>query len=103
MVKYIQNLDKVLSDLERAKVTIFGAKSQFCRADIKIVGYNYDANGRHMEILKVLKILHRPKYTDMISVGAFLGACIYYQIWIKNVAQFASLICHQFKKNTSFV
>lgn len=29
MVKHIQNLDKVLADLEQAGVTIAGAKSQF--------------------------------------------------------------------------
>lgn len=28
--EYIQNLDKVLIDLERAGITITGAKSQFC-------------------------------------------------------------------------
>ena len=57
MVEYIQNLDKVLADLERAGVTIAGAKSQFCRAGIKIVGYICDANGRHLDTSKILKIL----------------------------------------------
>lgn len=32
-----QNLDKALADLERAGVTIAGAKSHFCRAGNKIV------------------------------------------------------------------
>ena len=30
ILEYIQNLDKVLADLERAGVTIARAKSQFC-------------------------------------------------------------------------
>ena len=37
--EYIQNLNKVLANLERAEVTIVGAKSRFCHASIKIVGY----------------------------------------------------------------
>ncbi len=56
LVEYIQNLDKVLADLERAGVTIAGAKSQFFRAGIKIVGYICDANGRHLDTSKILKI-----------------------------------------------
>ena len=57
MVEHIQNLDTVLAELERAGVTIARAKSQFCRVGIKIVGYICDANGRHPDTSKVLKIL----------------------------------------------
>ena len=39
----------------RAVVIIAGAKSQFCQAGIKIVGYICDANGRHPDTFKVLK------------------------------------------------
>ncbi len=56
-LEHIQNLDKVLADLERAGVTIAGAKSQFCQAGFKIVGHICDADGRHPDTSKVLKIL----------------------------------------------
>ena len=46
--EHIQNLDKVLADLEQAGITIAKAKSQFCQARLKIVGYICDANGRHL-------------------------------------------------------
>ena len=78
VVEHIQNLDKVLADLERAGVTIAGAKSQFCRAGIKIVGYICDANGRHPDTSKVLKILDWPECTDTTSARAFIGVCVYY-------------------------
>ena len=57
VVEHIQNLDKVLADLEQAKVTIAGAISQFCQAGIKIIGYICNADGCHPDISKVLKIL----------------------------------------------
>lgn len=42
ILEHIQNLDKVLADLERVEVIITGGKSHFCRADIKIMGYICD-------------------------------------------------------------
>ena len=85
VVEHIQNLDKVLADLERAGVTIAGAKSQFCRAGIKIVRYICDADGRHPDTSKVLKILDWPKYIDTTLACVFMGV-------IKNFAQIASPI-----------
>ena len=78
--EHIQNLDKVLADLEPAGITIARAKSQFCQAGLKIMDYICDANGRHSDILKVLKILDWPECIDVISTRAFMGVCVYYRI-----------------------
>ncbi len=102
MVEHIQNLDKVLADLERAGVTIARAESQFCRASIKIVEYICDANSRHPDTSKVLKILDWPRCTDTTSARAFMGVCVYYQIWIKTFAQVAFNIYYPFQKNIPF-
>ena len=80
MVKHIQNLDKILADLEQAGVTIAGAKSQFCQADINIIGYICDTDSRHPNTSKVLKILDWPECTNITSARAFLGVCVYYRI-----------------------
>ena len=78
--EHIQNLGKVLADLERAGVTIAGAKSQFCQAGLKIVGYICDADGRHPDTSKVLKILDWPECTDDTFARMFMGVCVYYRI-----------------------
>lgn len=78
VVEYIQNLDKVLADLERVKVTIFKAKSQFCWAGIKIIRYIYDKNSRHLDISKVLNIFDWSECTNTILAQAFLGIYVYY-------------------------
>ena len=102
ILEHIQNLDAVLADLERAGVTISGAKSQFCRAGIKIVGFICDANGRHPDTAKVLKIIDWPACTDITTARAFMGVCVYYRIWIENFALIATPIYHLFKKNVPF-
>ncbi len=80
VVEHIQNLDKVLADLDRAWITIAGAKSQFCRVGINIVGYICDADDRHPNTSKVVKILDCPGCTDITSARAFIGVCVYYRI-----------------------
>ncbi len=67
ILEYIQNLDAVLGDLERTGVTISGAKSQFCRAGVKIVEFICDANRRHPDTSKVLKIIDWPACTDILT------------------------------------
>ena len=76
----IQNLDKVLANLKRANITIVGAISQLCQAGLKIICYICDVEGCHLNNSKVLKILDRPKYTDVTSVCAFIEVCVYYRI-----------------------
>ncbi len=100
--KHIRNLDKVLADLKRAGVTIARAKSQFCHTSIKIIEYICDADGNYPNTSKVLKIFDWPECTDVTSARAFMGVYVYYQIWINNFAQVASLIYHLFNKNISF-
>ena len=99
----IKNLDKVLPDLEPVGFTIAEAKSQFCRADLKIVGYICDADGRHSDTFKFLKILAWPECTKVTPARKFMRVCAYYRIWIKDFAQVASLIYHLFKKNIPLV
>ena len=56
ILKYIQWLNRILADLERANCIISGAKSQFCMINIKIVGFICDAKKRHPDTVKIIKI-----------------------------------------------
>jgi hypothetical protein len=58
IIKYIQNLNAVLADLERAEATISVKKLKFCITKLKIVKYAYNTNNRHPDSLKILKILN---------------------------------------------
>lgn len=80
MFKYIQNLDKVLVDLKRTRVTIARTNSQFCYTSIKIVGFICDANECYSDISKILKMFDWLEYTDVILACAFIGVGVYYRI-----------------------
>lgn len=77
-MEYIQNLDKILVDLEQASVIIARAKSQFSQANLKIVGYIYDTDGSHLNISKVQKIFDWPEYINVTSACKFTGVYVYY-------------------------
>lgn len=47
---------------------------------IKIVEYICDAEGRHPDYAKVIKILDWPEPADITGARAFLGVCVYYLI-----------------------
>ena len=56
MFKYLQNLNKALKRIKRAKAFI-RPKLQFCYNSISIVGFVYGFRGRSLAIAKVSKIL----------------------------------------------
>ena len=56
VLEYLQNLDRVLTNIERSRATISVKKLMFYQADLKIIGYVCDANGRYPKISKIIKI-----------------------------------------------
>jgi hypothetical protein len=55
--KYLQNLNKALKQIKRAKAFI-KLKSQFCYNSISIISFIYSFKGRSLTIAKVNKILN---------------------------------------------
>ena len=47
----------MLADLERASLTIYGEKSEFCVRGVKIVGFICDPDGKRLVALKIIKII----------------------------------------------
>ncbi|KAJ9246723.1 hypothetical protein DTO195F2_9270 [Paecilomyces variotii] len=103
MFEHIQNIDKVLCSLELAGLTIAGEKSQFAVPGIKVVGYVCDAEGRHPESAKVIKILEWPPCQNLREARGFLGVTAYYRIWIKGYATKAEPIYSTLRKGQDFL
>ena len=78
--EHLQNLDRVLAELERAGTTISAEKSHFCSAGMKIVGFVCDYEGRHPDQGKVSKILLWPDCRNVSDARAFMSVCVYYRI-----------------------
>ena len=56
MFKHLQNLNKALKQIEKAKAFI-RLKLQFCYNNISIISFVYNSRGRSFTINKVNKIL----------------------------------------------
>lgn len=102
VLEHVQNLDKVLADLERAGASISAEKSMFCMAGLKIVGYVCDSSGRHPDSSKVLKVLKWRDCRDVQEARAFIGLCVYYRIWIPSFSLVAAPIYHLMKRGVPF-
>jgi hypothetical protein len=57
ILEYIRSLDAVLIDLERASITISTLKSHFCMIEFKVVSFICDADDRHLDMIKIIKII----------------------------------------------
>jgi len=100
--EHIQALDRVLADIERAGCTVSGAKSEWCKNGIQIVGYVCDSEGRHPQTSKVVKILEWPEPTNTKEVRGFLGVCVYYRIFVREFALVAKPLYDTLRKNITF-
>jgi len=80
VLEHIQWLDEILADLEYAGCTILGAKSQFCMAGIRIIGYLCDIEDRHPDTAKIIKILEWLYCDSVIEARAFLDIYVYFRI-----------------------
>jgi hypothetical protein len=103
MLEHIQNLDRVLADLERAGLTISMEKSQFCMRGLQIVGYVCDVQGRHPVSSKTAKIDSWPDCCNLKECRSFMGLCGYYRIWVIGYAIIAAPIYNLFIKGTPFL
>ncbi len=83
-------------------MTISEAKSQFCIAGLKIVGFICDSAGRHSDTAKVLKIIDWPECQDIRESPPFMGVCVYHRIWIQHFSLIISAIYNLFQKNVPF-
>ena len=101
-MEYIRNLDVIITNIKRLKTIISAKKSKFYIAGFKIVRYICDANGRHLDYAKVTKILEWLFYKNATETRAFIGICIYYQIWVKDFILVVLLIYSLFKTRKEF-
>jgi hypothetical protein len=82
VLEHIQQLDRVLADVERAGATVSGTKCSWGMDRLGVVGYEVSAAGRHPDRNKVEKIRRWPDCRNVTEVRAFIGICVYYRVWV---------------------
>ena len=103
VLEHVKNMDPVLCDIERSGATISGKKSEFCKSQLKAVGFLCDDKVRHSAPRKVTKISQWRECQNPKEVRAFLGCCVYYRIWVQNFAVVSKPLYELLKKNIEFV
>jgi hypothetical protein len=58
ILEHIKSLDAMLVDLKKASITISILKSHFCMIELKVMSFICDADDRHFDTIKVIKIIN---------------------------------------------
>jgi hypothetical protein len=103
VMKHIQWLNDVLTDIERVDCIIFEEKFQFCCEELRVVDFVCDVEKRHSDTAKIIKILNWSSCQDVVDVREFIEICVFYRIFIASFALIAQSIYALLKKNVSFV
>ena len=80
ILKHFQNMDYILINLECTSITISSKKSKFYITSIKIIGFVYNTNSRHLSIFKIVIIIKWLDSKNIIKVRAFIDIYVYYRI-----------------------
>jgi hypothetical protein len=80
ILEHIKFLIAVLVDLERASITISILKSHFCMIELKIISFICDADDRHFDTIKIIKIIDWLECKNAIETRVFIDVCVYYRI-----------------------
>jgi hypothetical protein len=101
VLEHIQNLDKTLERIERAGASI-GAKSQFCKDGLNVVGFVCNSKGREPSADKVIKITNWKTPENAKEAKGFLGLCVYFRIWVKDFGTIADPIYSLLRKGVKW-
>jgi hypothetical protein len=103
IMKHIQWLNDVLTDIERFDCIIFEKKSQFCCEELRVIDFVCDVEKRHSNTIKIIKILNWSFCQNVADVREFIEIYVFYRVFIADFVLIASSIYVFLKKNVSFV
>lgn len=95
--EHICLLDQVFETLKEANLTISFEKCQFCRSELKYLGFVIDKNGLRTDPNKVEIILNFPRPKTCTELKRFIGLISWYRRFVKNFAIIAAPI-HELTK-----
>ena len=103
MTKHLHNLDKVLSRLATAGMTLNVDKCTFMAPEVTYLGYRIDKEGLHAVNEKVQSIAMAPAPQNCKELRSYLGCLNYYGRFIKNLSSEIAPLNKLLTKNEQFV
>ena len=94
----IEDVEKILQRLEEVDLTLSIDKSKFGVDEILVVGhlcgrYRRKPNPKNVDVINKMKACN-----SITEVRRFLGACVFYQIWIPHFAHIAEPLYNLLRK-----
>ena len=100
---HISDVNKILSRLEEVDLTLSIDKSKFGVDEILVVGHLCGRYGRKPNPEKVGAISKMKACGNITEVRRFLGACVFYQIWIPHFAHISEPLYRLLRKRNKFL
>ena len=100
---HLKILDQVLTRLREAGLTVSRTKCEFCRPQLKYLGYIVDGSGLRVDPDKVEAILKIPAPTNLTEVRRFVGMASWYRRFIRDFATLLTPLHHLMKKGVQFL
>ena len=100
---HIEDVSKILTRLEEVNLTLSIDKSKFGVQEILVVGHLCGSYGRKPNPEKVNAIGKMKACGNITEVRRFLGACVFYQIWIPHFAHISEPLYKLLRKGRKFL
>lgn len=101
--KHLSVLEEVFRRLREAKISVSWEKCQFCRSEMKYLGYVVDKNGLHVDPDKVKAMLELPIPTNVSEVRRIVGTFSWYRRFVPEFSSIVAPITGLLKKNRKFI
>lgn len=99
---HLNNLKLVLTRLQEYHLKISPTKCQWLQYEVKFLGFLVGANGIRANPEKTAAIRDWPLPTTVKALQRFLGICVFYHRFIKNLAMIAAPLYSLLRKNSEF-
>ena len=99
---HMEDVAAILKRLIDARLTLSGEKSAFGQYEIMVVGQLCGPYGRLPSREKINAIILLKDCNSVTEVRRFLGACVFYRIWIPHFAHIAEPLYNLLRKSVRF-
>lgn len=101
--KHLEVLAEVIKRIHGAGLTLNKDKCQFCREELRYLGYMVNRSGLHVDPEKIQAILDIPTPKSVSEVRRVVATASWYRRFIKDFSTIVSPLTDLLKKNRAFV